>query len=317
MLTQDPAEKQARYWLVRNQSGDISEAEIRAFEQWLDADASHRDAYQRVSALWDSMEEFGDRQFPARLAARDFRRSPALPWLASTVTVMLFAVISLGFLSLREWQGEVSIYRSAKGEQQLVTLADGSIARLNTDTELRVLYSRGARTIHLERGQALFTVQKDIHRPFEVIAGSGRTVALGTRFDVRLQDDQTTVAVVEGMVRVTTARTGPLHVAAGEGMAWSPRGDFLSHHPIDPEAVLAWQEGRLHFHHTSLAEVMAEIARYHAISYHFADPALAALELSGSFRHDDLPRILAGLEAALPLRARIQGALIELEPLPF
>jgi len=316
MPPEDPVLKQARYWLVRQQSGDMSAAESRALEAWLDADPSHRDAYERISALWDSMKGIGARQFPARAAARSFRRSPAQPWLASTVTVLLFAAITLGVLSLRDWHGEINVYRTAKGEQQRVTLPDGSVAQLNTDTELRVVYARGARSIHLERGQALFSVKKDVDRPFEVITRSGRAMALGTRFDVHLQDDRTVVAVVDGMVRVTTARTGPVHVAAGEGISWSPRGDFLGHHPIDPAAVLAWQKGRLHFDRTPLAEVMAEVARYHTISYRFAEPSLALLQVSGSFRTNDLPRLFAVLEAALPVRTSIQGTLVQIEPRP-
>jgi transmembrane sensor len=314
MPIEDPAETQARYWLMRQRSGELSESELREFEAWLEADPNHRAAFDRVSALWDSLDEFRERQFPARLAARNFRRSPRLSWLASAVTVVLMLAITFSFISLREWQGEVGTYRSAKGEQRLVTLADGSTALLDTDTELRVVYSRKARTISLERGQALFSVEKDIHRPFEVIAASGRIVALGTQFDVRLRDDRTKVAVTEGIVSVTTTRTGPIHVVAGEGMSWSHRGDYLGHHLIDAETTLAWREGRLRFKDTPLSEVMAEIARYHAVSYSFADPSLATLEVSGSFRSDDLQRILAGLEAALPMRVSIQGTLIRLEP---
>lgn len=316
MPKEDPVRKQARHWLVRQQSGEMSAAERRAFDAWLSADTRHRDAYGHASALWGAMNEFGARQFPARDAARDFRRSPPLPWLASTVAAVLLAAVVLGLVSLHEWQSETGIYRTAKGEQQTVTLSDGSLVILNTDTELRVAYSRGARTIHLERGQALFTVEKDVHRPFEVIAGSGRVVDLGTRFDVRLLDHGTQVAVVEGKVRVTTPRTGPIHISAGEGMSWSPRGDFVSRHPVDPAIAVAWEQGRLHFDHTPLSEVMAELARYHPISYRFSDLTIATLQISGSFRTDDLDRLFATLEAALPIRARIEGALVRLEPRP-
>jgi transmembrane sensor len=134
---------------------------------------------------------------------------------------------------------------------------------------------------------------------------------------VRLREDRTTVAVAEGIVSVTTTRTGPIHVAAGEGMTWSPRGDFLGHHLIDAETALAWQEGRLRFDNTPLSEVMAEIARYHAISYDFADPTLATLKVSGSFRSDDLQQILAGLETALPMRISVQATVVHLEPRAF
>lgn len=314
MLKEDPVQKQAHYWLVRHQSGEMSAAERRAFDAWMETDTHHRDAYAHATALWGAMDEFGARQFPARDAARRFRRSPALPWLSSMVTAVLLAAVALGVVSLREWQGETASYRTAKGEQQTVTLSDGSMMVLNTDTQLRVVYSRGARTIHLERGQALFTVEKDVHRPFEVIAGNGRIVDLGTRFDVRLQEHGTEVAVVEGKVRVTTPRTGPIHIDAGEGMSWSPRGDFVSHHSIDPVVAIAWEQSRLHFDHTPLNEVMAELARYHPISYRFSDSALATLQVSGSFRVDDLNRLFATLEAALPIHVRIEGALIQLEP---
>ena len=84
------------------------------------------------------------------------------------------------------------------GGRSVTRLADGSTVTLNTDTRIDIQYDRKRRGITLMRGQALFEVVED-ERPFEVIAGNRRIVALGTAFDVRMRPDNgVQVTLLEG-----------------------------------------------------------------------------------------------------------------------
>ena len=314
MSSEEAIRKEARYWLVRQQSGEMQAQERVAFEAWLSADDLHRQEFERVASLWGGMDEFRSRSFPAREAARRYRRTSVFgsPFLrfasAFTIVAAVALVIVLGPRSAPE-----EIHRTAKGERSAVTLADGSRIELNTDTELRVAYSRKARTIHLDRGEALFTVTSDRDRPFEVMAGAGRIVDLSTSFNVHREDHQVSVTVVEGAVSVTTSRTGPIHLARGDALSYAPTGRFLSQRKLNPETAVAWREGRMKFDQTPLSEVMSQLARYHPISYTFSDSRIGEMKVSGTFRTDDFQLLLDTLEAALPVHASVDGGFVRLE----
>ncbi len=93
---------------------------------------------------------------------------------------------------------------TAVGEQRVAKLDDGSVLTMNTDSEITVDYSGDNRIVRLERGEVNFDVSKDPHRPFIVYAGDGLVWAVGTAFNVRVEDGSVDLTVTEGRVKVYT-----------------------------------------------------------------------------------------------------------------
>jgi ferric-dicitrate binding protein FerR (iron transport regulator) len=99
-----------------------------------------------------------------------------------------------------------TVYITGIGEQRTAKLRDGSVIVLNTDTEVQVYFSKQLRNIRLLKGEALFMVEHDTARPFIVSAGNASVRAVGTEFNVRRREQSTEVAVVEGVVQVSTLK---------------------------------------------------------------------------------------------------------------
>ena len=78
-------------------------------------------------------------------------------------------------------------YETVIGQQKSIALSDGSSIQMNTDSQVQVAYSSGARAIHLLKGEALFSVMPDPKRPFEVYAAESVVRAVGTAFAVHLR----------------------------------------------------------------------------------------------------------------------------------
>jgi len=93
-------------------------------------------------------------------------------------------------------------FETRHGEQLSRRLPDNSVLHLNTDSAVSIRFGETERLVTLTSGQADFEVAHDTNRPFRVFAGSAEVVALGTKFDVRLEGDATVVTVVEGRVAV-------------------------------------------------------------------------------------------------------------------
>ena len=215
-------------------------------------------------------------------------------------------------------------YVTAIGEQRVFTLDDGSTVHLNTDSELVVRFDQHQRRINLEQGEAYFVVAKDPERPFQVYGGDTIFSALGTRFNVRVWEDRAQVTVVEGRVAVlaeSRERTNlisaddearPVPVSPGSGpvvadvqtvqLAAGEQASIFGtaieqNESANLEQVTAWTSRRLVFDSEPLSSVLEEFNRYSHDTVRVEDPALSALEISGTFDLGDVEPLLESLQA--------------------
>lgn len=210
-------------------------------------------------------------------------------------------------------------YSTRIGQMARFELPDGSVIELNTGSEVQVDYSVGERNLRLLRGEAVFTVAKDVDRPFVVTAGESRVVALGTVFSVRKSDDDARVVLFEGSVRVDK-ETG----AGGAKSARLVPGDEITIRRNKPFSITktqlsqaaSWRGGRLVFEQTPLRDVLAEFNRYSVQQHVLGDPSLGDFLVSGTFRIKSSEHFAATLEAGFPVlvRARSDGAVFEVLP---
>lgn len=202
---------------------------------------------------------------------------------------------------------QAKVLRTTVGERSAMTLADGSVVELNTDSVALVGYSAGRRAVRLLRGQALFEVASDPERPFVVEAAGKRVIALGTVFDVRLDAVKMQVTLIEGRVRVEPIGGGGQPTAArilhpGEQLI-ARAGEPLVVLAADVQQEVSWRTGRLVFSNEPLSEVVAEINRYSDRKVVLADAGLAELRVSGVFRVGSMPGFVAALDVGFPIAA--------------
>ena len=209
-----------------------------------------------------------------------------------------------------------TVITTALGEQRSVTLDDGSIVFVNTDSEVSVTFDADKRLVELIRGEALFDVEKDTKRPFEVLAGDTVAQAIGTRFNVRFLNQEAEVAVLEGTVAfsrrdVNFARVyrpdeepsanqdppvgrleeGRIILIAGESADLAQSSEIPTVQRANAEAVVSWTTRRLTFNDTRLDDIAAEFNRYNRQKLIVRGEILENVRISGVFASDD-PRSL-------------------------
>ena len=332
-------------WCVRRQREDWSAGDEQAFQQWLEADASHRSAYLRWeqhSAAIDAIPadtlaqlrrnlahdkaQLAAAQPPAlrpATAATALRRRWVLPSLGMAAALLMTS--GTGLLAWQHWQAQplfTQTYVSERGQQLAVQLPDGSQLRLDTATRLEVAYYRDRREVVLHEGQAVFSVQANPERPFHVLSGPVGITVVGTRFSVRYTpglagSDGVRVAVEEGQVRVVRRDGAPgpalaqlaeaQTLAAGQQITADAQGSLAPVQQVAAEGIAAWREHRISFVNTPLAQALAEFERYGSTGLTISDPAVAALRLSGTFDPSDTQTLRKVLPHALPVRLQ-QGA---------
>ncbi len=186
---------------------------------------------------------------------------------------------------------------------------------LNTQTEVRIAYSRQTRDIYLVYGEALFEVEKDSTRPFRVFAGNALMQAVGTAFNVRRNTGDATVTVVEGMVDVSLAngknnagiasrrqadsvKVAPVRLAAGHQAVVQENSGRINVMSADSGKVLAWRQRRLVFDSETLASAVAEFNRYNRAKMVISDGELNNVLVSGVFSANDRESFAQFLQAA-------------------
>lgn len=192
-------------------------------------------------------------------------------------------------------------FASQVGQRQALQLADGTHVLLDSNTQLTISWHLRSRQVELKAGQALFEVSPMVYRPFLVDAGLAVVRVVGTRFNVRRQEQGVQVTVAEGKVAVRALATGAVASLEPGQQLQLHKGQDAHVRRVDVDDVTAWQQSRLVFESTPLEEVIDTLQRYHRQPIRLMDPGLARLPVSGVFDSARVDRLLALLPGILPL----------------
>ncbi|WP_233840165.1 FecR family protein [Dyella sp. 2HG41-7] len=306
---------EAEYWFARLLDKDCPADARAAFERWRDADPRHAAAFRDVEQLWKRSANAA--RDPAIIAAaqRALRQESSMQssrrWMFPAMAAGLAALVAI--VALPRWLSTQTDpvgtdYVTAPGEQKIVQLADGSSIVLDTDTDVVVRYSARTRRVDLLRGQAQFSVHGNREWPFVVHAGHGTVTAVGTEFQIRLNDDTTDVALLHGKLAITALSSqGDAQNASltgGQSLSFDQGGHITPVHALDAQKTQGWTQGKLFVHDWRLPQLLAEMNRYSTTQLTIGDPALQDIHISGIFRANDQQTFLLLLQQGWSIRAR-------------
>lgn len=300
--------QQASDWYARWLSGEMDEQAKLAWQSWLDADEEHHRAWQQMERVQQYFNKVpGALAFATLQAPPSAERRRLLKHM-----ILLLAVSGSSYYAYREqpWRGMLADIRTQVGEQRKLTLEDGTLLHLNTDTAVNIVYSPTDRIIELVRGEVMVETAHEhdrAYRPFSVVTQQGMVTALGTKFSVRewqqQQRDYVKVNVFQGMVDVRPkgSQATPVRVNARESLVFSANQVFAK--TALKNTDMAWVNGLLVVYAMRLQDFAAELSRYQSGLLR-CDPAVADLHISGAFPLNDIPAILQTIAQTLPVKVQ-------------
>lgn len=213
--------QQACLWIAKL-NGEPSSHELAQFRAWMAQSPAHKAEMRRLAQLWQDLNVLTElavtEETPATASRTFFTallttiKRQLIPWklpLFASAAAITLAVFIVPLLT-----GDHSTYSTGIGEQQRITLSDGSSVLLNTNSQLTVDYTSEARNITLTKGQAHFDVMPDKLKPFNVYAGQGIVRAVGTAFSVYLKPEQLEVTVTEGTIELSAIEPSAIEPSA-------------------------------------------------------------------------------------------------------
>jgi len=322
----DEVQREASEWVVRLQADDVTDDERARFDAWIGAHPLHAKAYADLSITWDKLVEAGPLvravNFGQVMNAAATPPTARRRWAAVAMAAGVAAIVLGGAWGLYR-QKQVTGVQTAIGEQAAVTLPDGSSFDLNTNSRVHVAYSRHARVVFLERGEAFFKVAHDTERPFWVHAGGSWVRAVGTAFNVYLRPTGPQVTVSEGIVKVVAnatsnepprtdaATAGSASVRAGEQVNVEGPAEVVREiNPDQLTRLLAWRSSSLYFQDQPLADVVSELMRYTTLKIEISDGRLRDLPIGGTFQAspEGAEALLTSLHDGFGITIRRDGA---------
>ncbi|WP_446808984.1 FecR family protein [Methylomonas sp. 2BW1-5-20] len=311
-------QQQAVAWHLRLTSGAADEAAFAEFERWRRQSPAHGQAYLDIETLWQKLPNpvLADRQRRRALAAKHRRAVLVRRGMGFAAAASLLLTLISGFYP-DYLQHPMADYRTRIGEQASVTLADGSVMHLNTDTAADVTINASERRIELLRGEAEFDVAHDADKPFRVISGATTTEALGTRFIVRYDGHAGIVTLLQGKVRSSRpsaqgAQTDSATLQPGEQVAFNAE-TLGAPQTVELSNADAWRRGRLLMNFVPLKQVIAEINRYRRCQIRLLDDNLAEREVNIAVDIKQIDAWLAALQHTIPIKIVQAGPFVFLK----
>lgn len=304
----------------------VSKAKRKSSERALLEEASR---WVRVlpTAGIDDRERFVDwiEQSPAHLRAylfaqdREDGASALKLWTIGAAVVLVGCAAAL--LAWLENRATREIYQTSIGERKEIALPDHSRVQLDSRSAIRVSFSKTKRMVDLVAGQALFTVMRDLRRPFVVTSGATQITDSGTKFNIDRNRTSTVVSVMEGSVRVSRMDPQSKHrpaaiveLTAGQQITMPAQ---TSAHPVpfDVTFVTQWTQGTggLTFTSVPLSTVIDEFNRYNLRQIRMS-PAVADSLISATFASTDPRGLIEFLERRPGLQVEENQQEIDIVP---
>jgi transmembrane sensor len=285
-------------------AGSLNPSESAEFTAWLKADQGNQsrlDRYRQLfSPLGSTLNQLVDSGQMPDYPLKPQKHTSSFPVFGRWVVG--FGMAAALTLAAAWWYRLPKAYQTLAAQRQSLVLSDGTKVDLNAETSISVDFHGSDRRIRLHSGEAYFAVAQNPGRPFIVETAAGAVQVLGTTFDVQaLKPSSLDVTLLEGSLAVKAADASGSQVLQ-PGDQFHVEGhkvsrDHLSE--LEAEQSVAWREGKMIFASEPLDVVIQRFARYHGVSIE-VDPSLAAFQIGGRFKLDDLDTFLKDLEGSFP-----------------
>ncbi len=316
----DPAVDEALNWFVCLRGTAPDPATLAAFGAWLERNPRHAAEFRSLEAIWGSAPfktaaeslptarpmSALDRSSRSATAPRSRRRAMRTA-IAASIAALAIGTWHFPTLLLH-WQAD---YITVAGAQSTVTLPDGSIMMLNTQSAVAIDFKDDRRNVRLLEGEAFFDVRRDPSHPFHVVARFGEVEVKGTAFAVHVVSEQDRVILERGQVDVRRFPNLSDRVKLEPGQMAVATSAAMSIASVDPANALAWREGRIVFDNEPFAKVLGELRRYYRGSVIVVSGRIDDLPVTGNYRIDDIEGAIRTLaDVAGATMTRLPGGII-------
>lgn len=280
------------------------------FKQLLDLDKSHfteTNIQIDIEAEW---EKFNN-TISGRTKTIKLTVNPIYSWLKVAAAILLL-VSSTYIIYNYLFTDEITTHQTAENKQEFI-LPDKSVITVNAYSSISYSSEFGVkdRTITLE-GEAYFDVKRNEKLPFVIGANQAQVTVLGTSFNVKSIEGNTSVVVTSGLVSLASLQSkNEITLAKGESGILEKNGVPVKQKIINKN-FNAWMTGIITFDNTPLSLVIQDLNNIYHANISISDKVLPTCTLTVTFDNQSLESVLNVLTSTLDLTINKNGEDIEI-----
>lgn len=252
----------------------------------------------------------------------EHRRMPiiykVLGW-AAGILLPLF-IISTFYLYRENNQlvSEEMIVSTAQGEKATITLPDGTLVTLNSDSKLAYtpkIYNKDFRQIHFS-GEGYFVISKDKNRPFLIDAKGLKVEVLGTTFNLCVRDKEKDAELfLESGKVLFTSLLGKesIMLKPNQKLTMSQATGKMVVKDESVKDAGAWRKNEMIFRNASLHTVIQGIENVYNVRIKVNSKEDTLDVFTGTLVTNDLNGVLEVLERTYRLKAIMANGEISME----
>ena len=262
--------------------GSISEEEYNELQQQIQND-SDNSVGDMLNECWQKdlnihVMPRAAKERTRRLVNEKIKKDMRRVWFKRASTIAASILVPVLIISTVYFYKEMDHYKQIpnivsvnKGQRAGITLPDGTIVHLNSESKLTYTpdFNGKLREVVLE-GEAFFEVTPNKEKPFIVKTSVFDVEVLGTSFNVSVYNDENIVetALMEGKVKLTMqgCPSKPVYLTPSQKFIYSRSDRQGTISIMEGDTELAWKQGILAFNAEPLEEVFRKIERWYGVT---------------------------------------------------
>lgn len=312
--------------IERYHRGQCSLEEQHIVEQWLDSEETEMSFPENAGLK--AMEDKGWKKISGRYniavhsdPVAGFKlRNYRMLWQFAACMILALGAAFFYYSEIDSGnnnQKEALVYkeiRTLKGQKLKVSLPDGTVVWLNSESVLRFPENFKGHLRELRfSGEAYFSVAKDASKPFVIHTEKTKIQVLGTQFNLRALATETATSVVvqEGMVKFSgnSGKQQEILTSNKRGVfdASSPTIPFMNTEDVYAGKYIAWKDNDLLLDNLTIGQAIQTLERWYNVKITISRADLRNEHYTGSFKNPALKQVLESMAFAVKFRYKQHG----------
>lgn len=229
-------------------------------------------------------------------------------WVWSAAIALILITASIMYFSIPDnTAGEIITLKVPLGNMEKIILPDSSVAWVNAGSHIRYpeRFPKSERKVELIDGQAFFDVVEGEDWPFVVVTHKLKVSVVGTSFEVKSYDEEssTIVGVQSGKVTIhhqNQEKVFPLQ--PGDQIVVDNNTGDMTKSDRDPQTIGVWKDNQLLFEDEPLRTVLLALERKYNVDIITADSEMLGLPVSIKLNTQPLTDVLDVLGFSLDFK---------------
>ncbi|ARW11580.1 FecR family protein [Acetobacter ascendens] len=279
-----PAQAAASWYLFLREDPD-DENLLCQFEEWLVSDPAHAQAWADMNITASVMAAVPSSSSVSCKPSwrRHMHFSTHRRFVAGCGVALAAAFAALTFITPDMLMRFRADHYAPIGQTRNIHLADGSEVILAPRAAISITMNASERRVHLIQGEALFKVHHELARPFHVTTGDITVTDIGTVFDIKMENNDTTIGVREGAVHVASRRSKLVERNLYAGDWERITDDTASTGTVPIASVGAWSAGILIARNETITNLIDALRPWTATRIILADHKLSNKRVTGTY----------------------------------